>query len=367
MRIDAIDLYFTKNQLLNPWKTAYGSDTDTYVTFVKMTSGSDVGWSEASPLYAPAYSPEWGYGVYLVIRDFLAPLLIGKDFDDPKEIGDAFRHIKGNPFAKSGPEIAFWTLKSKRTGVPLHKMLGGEYKEVEVGADFGVLDSVETLIRLIDVAVKRGYPRTKLKVMRGWDLDMLKAVRSHFPNHRFHIDCNSGYTLDDLPLFKEIDKLGLEMIEQPLMDWDIIDHAKLQKALDTPVCLDESIKSPDIARQAIEIGACKYINIKMGRVGGLCNSKAINDMCLDAGVGCWIGGMLDTAVGTGISVEMATMSAMRYPSDIFPPHYYYDEDITEEKIAYSSPGKIMPKNIPGAPYTPDIEILSERTIESSHH
>jgi len=367
MRIDAIDIYYEKNHLIKPWTTAYGSDPDVYSVLVRMTSGGDIGWGEASPLFAPTYSPEWGYGVFRLVRDFLAPLIVGKDFDDPAEVVDAMRFIKGNPFAKSALEIAFWTLKSQKSGVPIHRMLGGEYKEVDVGADFGVQDSIDILLEYIDDAVKNsGCERIKLKAKPGWDIDMLRAVRSHFPKFKFHIDCNSGYTLDSLPLFKEIDKMGLEMIEQPLMNWDIIDHAKLQKAIDTPICLDESITSPAITRQAIEIGACKYVNIKMGRVGGLCNSKTINDICFDAGIGCWIGGMLETSVGVGIAIEMATMNAMRYPSDIFPSDAFFAEDIADEKIDYSSPGKMMPKSAAGSPIVPNMDKLSERVIESAH-
>ena len=366
MKIDAIDVYYTKNHLIRPWTTAYGSDPDIYSIFVRMISGSDVGWGEASPLFAPTYSPEWGYGVFRMIKDFLAPSLAGKEFDSPEEINKSMKAIKGNPFAKSALEIAFWTLKSKKTGVPLHKMLGGQYKEVDVGADFGVQDNLDTLIELIDGAIKRGFPRIKLKAKPGWDLNMLQVIRSHFPTTKFHIDCNSGYTLDDLPLFKEIDKMNLEMIEQPLMYWDIIDHMKLQRAIETPICLDESATSPEIVRQALEIGACKYINIKMGRVGGLYHSKMINDMCVDAGAGCWIGGMLETAVGAGISVEMATMSAITYPSDLFPSDNYYVKDIADEKIALSSAGKMMPKNIAGTPYPPNMNLLRERTLEVAH-
>ncbi len=367
MTIDALDIYYVANPLIRPWKTAYGSDPVIYGVFVKMTSGGLSAWSEASPLFAPTYSPEFAFGVYHVVRQFLAPLVLHRNFESAEELNDAFSAIKGNPFAKSAVEIAWWTLSSKQKNIPLHEMLGGTFHEIEVGADFGVQDSLDSLLSQIDGAVQKGFQRIKLKAMHGWDINMLDAVRSTFPKAVFHIDCNSGYTLDD-PLFDVVDKYELAMIEQPLFHADLLDHATLQQRLATPICLDESANSVNAVRQAIDIGACRYVNIKPGRVGGLLNSIRINRMCREAGIGNWIGGMLESAVGAGICVELAALGNMTYPNDLFPSSTYYTKEISDHEIRFSSaPGKMLPSKIPGnAFYEPNMETLVSRTLESVH-
>ncbi|WP_343208494.1 o-succinylbenzoate synthase [Anaerolentibacter hominis] len=366
MRIDALDVYYVENPLKNPWTTAYGSDPSIYSVLVKMSSGSYSAWAEACPLYAPTYSPEYARGVYEVITRFLSPLVLGKEFETPEDINRALAVVKGNPFAKSGLEMAWWTLRSKMTQKPLHELLGGSYHEVETGADFGIQDSIDTLLGLIDQAFQDGYKRVKLKVKPGWDYEMLRAVRTAFPNGVFHIDCNSGYTPEDLPLFQKIDKLGLAMIEQPLFHADLVQHARLQARLETPLCLDESINSYEAAEAAAELNACGYINIKPGRVGGLYPSLRINRLCQEAGIGNWIGGMLETSIGVGICAELATIGNMTYPSDIFPSDYLYPEEISENKVVLSSPGKIMPSLVPGNGYVPEKEKLWKRTLEKVH-
>jgi O-succinylbenzoate synthase len=245
---------------------------------------------------------------------------------------------------------------------PLHEILGGEYKKVQVGADFGVQDTIDKLLELIGKAVSEGFPRIKLKAKPGWDIDMLEAVRSTFPKQTFHIDCNSGYSIEDLPLFKKIDKLGLAMIEQPLFHTDIVDHAKFAKELETPICLDESINSPFAARQAIEIGACRFINLKTGRLGGLQNCLDVNRMCEEAGIGCWVGGMLETSVGGGISLELATINNITYPNDIFPSDRFYETELSKNRIELAGPGYMLPSKTPGNAFIPDPDILKARTL-----
>ena len=366
MYIDAIDVYYVTHPLIEPWTTAYGSDPVIHSVMVKMTSGSECAWSESTPFMAPTYSPECAFGAYHVASEFLAPLVLHKDFKDAKEINEAMTVIKGNPFAHAAIEIAFWTLQSKITKTPLHTLLGGSDDEVDVGADFGRQASIDVLLERIDGAIKSGFKRIKLKAMPGWDIDMLRAVRSAFPKFTFHIDCNSGYTLESLPLFKEIDKLGLAMIEQPLFHADVIDHAKLQRELETPICLDESITSPYMEEKALELGACRIINIKPGRCGGLYNAKKINEMAESAGVGCWIGGMLESSVGAGICLELASMSNMVYPSDLFPSSRFYTEEISDNEVVFSSPAKMKPSNAFGNAFVPNEARLKARTVAHKH-
>ncbi|MCH7594858.1 MAG: o-succinylbenzoate synthase, partial [Chloroflexi bacterium] len=326
MRFDRLDIYHVAMPLIYPWRTSYGEDYEIHAVLVRATSGEHVAWSESSPLYAPTYLTESAGGVFHLVSEIMGPQIVGREFESAEDLNRALSVFKGNTFAKASLEIAWWMLQSEITGTPLHRLLGGETREVVAGADFGIQDSIDMLLGNIQVAVDAGFPRIKLKAAPGWDLEMLKAVRGAFPDTVFHIDCNGGYSLDDLAMFKEIDKIGLAFIEQPLAFDDLLDHAELAKKIETPICLDESAISVRAVEQALRIGAASYINIKPGRVGGLANSVAIHDVCRDAGVPVWIGGMLESALGAAICVELATLPNFTYPGDLFPSSRFYERD-----------------------------------------
>jgi len=362
MFIDAIEVYCVRHPLIIPWRTAYGEDREILSVLTRIHSGSYSAWSETSPLAFPTYSPEFAMGVYYLVSKVFAPLVVGTQVDSSEQFETLFKQFKGNPFAKSALEIAWWTLEAELQGVPLHKLFNGSDAEVSVGADFGVQDTLDELICKVGTAVDADFPRVKLKVKPGWDLNVVSEVRRVFPNLTMHIDCNSGYSLDDLPLFKQMDAYGLAMIEQPLFHADIRDHAILQSSIDTPICLDESCNSPRAAREAVEMKACRYINIKPGRVGGILNSLLIHDMCKDAGIGCWIGGMLESAVGVGMLIELATLDNIRYPNDLIPSSYFFKQELTESEIVLSRPGFMKPSSLPGTGYKPVPERLKERMV-----
>ena len=345
--------------LIYPWRTAYGADYDIHSVLVKATSGDHHSWAESTPLQMPAYSPESAAGVYLNVSEFFAPQIVGKEFETAADVTAALAIFKGNPFAKAALEIAWWTLESKIQNRPLHELLGGTAREVQAGADFGIQDSFDMLIGNIQTAVDAGFPRVKLKVARNWDVEMLRAVRSTFPSEKFHIDCNSGYSLDDLDMFKEFDKFNLEFIEQPLANDDILDHAELARKINTPICLDESVTSPRVVEQALKIGACEYVNIKPGRVGGLTNSIRIHDICQDAGVPVWVGGMLESAVGSAVCVELATLPNFTYPGDLFPSSRFYTRDMGQPEVSLTANQTILPYTN-GLP-EPDLELLEKFT------
>jgi len=214
--------------------------------------------------------------------------------------------------------MTWWNLASRVREVPLHRLLGATRDRVPVGADFGVMDRLDDLLSAVGKAVEQRFPRVKLKFRPGWDLDMLRAVRKQHPRETFHIDCNSGYRLADLALFRQIDEFRLAMIEQPLAHDDLVDHARLQSEIRTPVCLDESIAHPRHAAQALALKSCLYVNVKPGRVGGLTNAKIIHDLCQQAGIPCWVGGMLESATGAAACVALAMLDNFTYPADIFP-------------------------------------------------
>ena len=332
MRIDRLDVYYVRMPLIYPWRTAYGEDHDIDSVLVKATSGECEAWAEATPFFAPHYVAECAGGVFYLVAEVFGPHVVGRDYDTAQDLHDRLAFAKGNGFAKAAIELCWWTLESKITGTPVHRLLGGETRPVIAGADFGVQDSIDMLLANMQQAVDAGFPRTKLKVRPGWDVDMLRAVRSAFPNHLIHIDCNAGYTLDDLATFEAIDDLGLAFIEQPLGWNDILDHAELARKIDTPICLDESARDLDMVRQAIQIGACHYVNIKPGRAGGFTNSVAMHDVCRDSGIPVWIGGMLESSVGAALCVELATLPNFTYPGDLFPSSKFYRQDLAEPAL-----------------------------------
>jgi O-succinylbenzoate synthase len=363
MHIERIDLYRVAMPLLSPWRTSYGEDAVVESVLVKMTSGALAGWGEASPLATPTYSPEWAAGVFTVARTWLAPRLVGREVASASQLQERLALVKGNYFAKAGLDLAWWDLNARRQGQPLYLLLGGVHATAAVGADISVMDTVDALLEKIQEAVAAGFPRVKLKFRPGWDLPMVRAVRQAFPDTVLHIDCNSGYRLADAPLFQALDEFHLAMFEQPLAHDDLLDHAALQKVVRTPICLDESITSVDKARQALAVGACRYVNLKPGRVGGLTNAVAILDLCRRQGVPCWVGGMLESAVGVEHCIALATLPGCTYPADIFPSSRLYRQDLAEPAIVLSGPGQVRALESPGIGTAPDPERLARSTLE----
>lgn len=366
MRIDRIELYHVAMPLISPWRTAYGEDAAIHSVLCRMESGSVDGWGESAPFAAPCYSPEWAGGAYALARDWLAPALIGRDVGSGLELQAALAMFKGNPFAKAVLDTAWWSLHSRIENRPLHALLGAVRSQVPVGADFGVTDRLEDLLDDVGRAVDEGFPRIKLKFRPGWDLPMLQAVRDQFPEHTIHIDCNSGYRLSDAALFEHLDQFQLAMIEQPLQHDDLSDHAQLQSRILTPICLDESIISVDRARQAVELGSCRYVNVKPGRVGGLTNAVAIHNLCRDAGIPCWVGGMLESAVGASQCAALAMLDNFTYPADIFPSSRFYYEDLADPPLElHRGPGGVPSVRAPSVQPAPAPARLERLTVEKA--
>ena len=363
MKIDSIRIVRVKMPLKYPFRTSFANIDLIGSVLVEVTSGGMSGWGEASALSRPEYSGEWSAGQFMASRDFIAPLLINKDIKSGTQLQSLLYGLKGNYFAKAAFDLAWWDLHAKQQGQPLWKMLGGIHTPIDAGADFGVMDSIEDLIGAMKEAEEQGYKRVKLKYRPGWDLDMVKEVRNEFPHMPVHIDCNSCYTLNDLPMFRELDKYNLTMIEQPLANDDLIDHARLQTELKTAICLDESIVSADKVRKAIQIGACRFVNIKLGRVGGITNALEIIRICEEYNIPCWVGGMLESAVGQSHNVAFATLPNIKYPSDIFPTSRFYEKDLGKPEMNHSGSSQFMPSPSPGIGVIPDEEFLKQVIIE----
>ncbi len=333
-RVDRVDIHEVAMPLLSPWRTSYGRDDAIHSLVVGVTSGDVQAWGEATPFERPEYSAEWAHGGLDLLSSCLAPAVVGREFDAAADVRVTLARYKGNPFAKAALETACWALEAALAGRSLRELLGGRHEAVEVGADFPVMDSFDELVRAIGGAVDHGFRRVKLKFRRGWDLPMLQAVRSDFPDLAIHVDCNNAFSLDDIALLRGLDRFDLVMVEQPLDHDDLHDHAALARMIDTPICLDESITTERRARLAVELGSCRWVNIKPGRVGGLAAAVAIHDLLRDAGVPCWVGGNLESAIGAGIATAFATLDNIGYPADIFPTSRLYPEDLAATEVAF---------------------------------
>lgn len=365
MRIESIELYRVRMPLVYPFRTAFGDFADIESVLVRMTSRGQHGWGEASPWSVPSYSAEWAAGLFLLVRDVLGPRLLGQDIASGDQLQALLAEIKGNPFAKSSLDQAWWDLHARTLGKPLWQVLGGQGDGIQVGADLGVMESIDALLAAVAEALEAGFKRIKLKFRPGWELNMVGAVRRAFPEAVFHVDCNSAYSLSDAEMLCRLDDFDLAMIEQPLAHDDLVDHAKLQRMLHTPICLDESITSPSKATQAIELGACRWINIKPGRVGGLTSALIIHDLCQQAGVPVWIGGMLESAVGASHCAALASLPNVCYPSDVFPSSRFYAPDLGQPEIVLDGPSQVRLAPAPGIGCEPDPDRLQALTLEGA--
>ncbi len=366
MQIDAVEIFQVAMHLNAPWRTAYGEDATVETVLLRMHSGARSAWGETCPLASPTYSAEWAGGVFSVLRDWLAPAAVGRSFSSGEALAAELARFKGNPFAKAALDNAWWALAAELAGQPLHRFLGGRRDVVEVGEDFGVQDSIDTLLAQVGAAYAAGYARVKLKFRPGWGLEMLRAVRNEFPTQRMHIDLNGSATWEQSEMLTRLDDFHLEMIEQPMSGDDLIDHARLQSMLRTPLCLDESITSLARAEQAIDMGSCRWINLKPARVGGLTQAVAIHEACRAAGIGCWVGGMLESAVGARIALALATLENCTYPADLFSSSKFYSEDLADLPVVVetgpSGGRQLRCLDASGLGCSPDPERLARGTL-----
>ncbi len=365
MLIESLEIYRVRMPLIYPFRTAFADAESIDTVLVKMSSQGMVGWGEATPWGSPLYSSEWAAGVYGLVREWLGPKILGKQIETADALQDELGCFKGNQFAKASLDLAWWDLQAQLSGQPLWKLLGGSSDTVDVGADFGVMETIPLLLKTIEDAFASGFKRIKLKFRPGWDLEMVRAVRRAFPEGVFHVDCNSAYQLSDASIFQELDEYNLAMVEQPLGHDDLLDHAKLQQMIKTPICLDESINSVKRAVQAMEIDACRWINIKPGRIGGLTPARQIISEAERRSVPCWVGGMLESAVGASHCLALSSLSNIHYPADLFPSNRFYKKDLGQPEIELSGPSQITAQPGPGIGCTPNFDLLQELSLE--HH
>ncbi|HYE08227.1 MAG TPA: o-succinylbenzoate synthase [Planctomycetota bacterium] len=365
MRIDAVEIHHLRLPLRDGFEISSGRLTAISTILVRLRSGEHEGWGEAPPWDEPIYGAETAETAFHVLRDVIAPRVIGRSFATPEELAALLASWRGNNFAKAALETAWWVLRARMLGVPLHRLLGGDgTKPIDCGVSLGIEATHDLLLDNVARSLDEGYQRVKVKVKHGWDVDVLAKIRRKHPDIALQVDANSHYTLADVDHLRRFDDFGLVQIEQPLAWDDLVDHAELQRRIRTPICLDESIHSVDDARKAIALGSCRMINIKLTRVGGLHEAKLIHDLCARHDVPCWVGGMLESAIGEAICMEFATLPNIRMPSDIFPSAHFYDDDTTSPLPTMSARGTFMPSTRPGIAYDPDWTAIARLTVKS---
>ena len=342
MIISSIELREIRLPLVHFFETSFGRTTERQIIVVRVvdTNGSE-GWGECTAGEQPFYSDEWTESAWSTLREFLAPMVVGREIQSAAASWNLMKPVRGHRMAKAAIETACWDLEAKRAGVPLWRHLGGDQREISCGVSIGIQDTVEVLLEKIAKEVNAGYQRIKIKIKPGWDLQVVESVRRDFPDIRLMADANSAYTLEDVNLFKELDDFDLMMVEQPLAHDDIFDHAQLQKQIDTPVCLDESIHSAGDAQHAIQLEACKIINVKLGRVGGHAEAKRVEKVARDNGIPVWCGGMLESGIGRAHNIAMSTLRGFTLPGDVSASSRYWEEDIIEPAVTVTPNGTII--------------------------
>jgi O-succinylbenzoate synthase len=357
MKLETIELREIRLPLIHFFETSFGRTTERRIILVRALDQSGAeGWGECTAGEGPFYSDEWVESSWPTMVNFLAPMVIGVEVPAAANLSQLMRRVRGHRMAKAAIEIAGWDLEAKKLGVPLWRHLGGTRSEIACGVSIGIQDSVEQLLEKIDREVSAGYQRIKIKIKPGWDLKVIERVREKFPDILLTADANSAYTLADLPLFRELDKFNLMMVEQPLRHDDIFEHAALQKQIATPVCLDESIRSAADAALAIELGACRIINIKLGRVGGHTEAREVEKICREHIIPVWCGGMLESGIGRAHNIAMSTLAGFTLPGDVSASARYWEQDIIDPAVVVSNRGTITAPERPGIGF----DILSDR-------
>ncbi len=349
MKIECIELHHIDLPLVHPFETSFGRELTRPCILVAVHAGGLTGWGECVAGSGPWYSSETIETAWHMLRDFLIPAVLGQEVASPTDVVARFRQVRGHPMARAGLENGVWNLLAQVQRVSLADLLGGQRDRVEVGVSVGIEPTLEALLDRVGQHVAEGYGRVKLKIKPGWDVDVVRAVRERWPDLPLQVDANSAYTLADAPIFRELDQFDLVLIEQPLHHDDIVDHAQLQAQLSTPLCLDESIRSPEHARWALDIGACRVINIKVGRVGGLTAARQIHNLCASRSVPVWCGGMLETNVGRATNVALAALPNFTLPGDISASARYYPEnrDIAEPDFVLKDDSTLSVPSGPG--------------------
>ena len=361
--IQSIELREIRLPLVHFFETSFGRTTERRIVLARVTDKSGAeGWGECTAGEGPFYSNEWTETGWATLVEFLAPMVLRKEVESAAHVFKLMKPVRGHRMAKATLETACWDLEAKNAGVPLWKHLGGTRSEISCGVSIGIQDTPDALIEKIRKEVNAGYQRIKIKIKPGWDLKIVERVRKEFPEIRLMGDANSAYKLSDVPLFQQLDQFKLMMLEQPLAHDDIFDHAVLQRQIQTPVCLDESICSAEDACHAIQLESCRIINIKLGRVGGHAEAKRVEQVARDNEIPVWCGGMLESGIGRAHNIAMSTLAGFTLPGDVSASARYWEEDIIEPPVTISERGTIKAPEAPGIGFNVNVKRIEALTV-----
>lgn len=364
LKLSRVILRHLQMQQKTPWQTSYGTMTaKDFILVEVMDEDGMSGWGESVAFQIPWYTEETVKTNWHMLEDFLIPLVFQSPIEHPEHLNSRFSFIRKNNMAKAALECAIWDLWAKKQKIPLSRALGGKRKKIEVGISIGIQKSEAQLLNTIEGFLKEGYRRVKVKIKPGQDLSIIESIRKRFPDLPLMADANSAYRIEDIKLFKELDQYHLMMIEQPLASDDIIDHAALQAEINTPICLDESIHSAEDARKAIELGSCKIINLKIGRVGGLSESIKIHHLCKEKGIDLWCGGMLEAGVGRAHNIALTSLEHFTLPGDTAGSSRYWERDIIDPEVTVQD-GLITVPEHSGIGYEVNRRMVDYYTISS---
>jgi o-succinylbenzoate synthase len=363
LKLERIMLRQIRMPLVHFFETSFSRTYSRDIILVEVACEGVSGWGEVTAGENPFYNEEWTGSAWMILRDYVAPRVLGNPLQSAEDVYPLTAHIRGHNMARGGLETAVWDLCARRAGVPLWNQIGGgARREIPCGVSIGIQNSVEQLIGKIERELADGYQRIKMKIKPGWDVDVVRQVRERFPTVKLMADANSAYTLADTDHLRKLDDFYLMMIEQPLSHDDIIDHAELQRKLETPICLDECIRSAHHAEQAIKMRACGIINIKLGRVGGFREARRVHDVAQSAGIPVWCGGMLEAGIGRAHNVALATLPNFVLPGDVSASQRYWKRDIIQPAVETTPRGTIAIRDEPGLGYALDHDYIRSITV-----
>lgn len=365
MKIDSITLREIHMRLKSPFETSFGTVQNRRILLVEAVVDGATGWGEVTAGETPSYNSETTDTAWLIISEFIAPHLVGKSLAAASDFSQLVSHIRGHEMAKSAVENALWDAQAQLAGVPLSQLLGGTMHEIACGVSLGIRETPEALVDKVEEELCSGYQRIKLKIKPGKDIDFVAAVRRKFPDILLSVDANSAYRLEDVEHLRKLDEFNLLMMEQPLNWDDIYAHAKLQALIATPICLDECIHNTPHAIAAMDLKACRIINIKGGRVGGHTESRKLQQACKERGVPVWCGGMLESGVGRAHNIAMSTLPGFTLPGDVSASRRYWDEDIIEPAVTVTSKGTIRVPQNPGLGYALRRDRVEKLTVRQN--
>ena len=362
MKIEAVTLREIQMPLVHFFETSFGRTYSRRILLLTIHSEGVDGWGESVVGEDPFYSSEWIESAWPTLTSYLIPMLLGKTLDSARECPALFAKVRAHRMAKAGLENALWETEAIQKQQPLWKLLGGSRREIPCGVSIGIQDSVEQLLEKIQVELDAGYRRIKVKVKPGWDVNVLERIRSRWSDITLSCDANSAYTLDQVEHLRKFDQFNLLMVEQPLWNDDIYYHSRLQRELRTSICLDESIVSTRSAAFAVETGACRIVNIKVGRVGGFSEAIGVHDVCQANNIPVWCGGMLETGIGRGQNIALSTLANFSLPGDVSASKRYWKEDIIDPEVEVSPSGMIAISDKPGTGYTVKTDLIEKLTV-----